>query len=86
MARKFITLPCPTATVSLIVLSAREIQSGIRITSRQVKLLQGGTAMTDLTIYIVLGAVIPALLVIGIALRETIMEHFRHHHGGRHAV
>ena len=41
--------------------------------------------MTDLTVYIVVGFIIPGLLVIGIALRDVILRYYEHrrpfHHG-----
>lgn len=36
--------------------------------------------MTDLGVYVVLGAIIPALLILGIALRDEIVRHLQDHH------
>ena len=43
--------------------------------------------MTDLTVYIILGVVIPGALVLGIYLRNEIIkfhEHYQQHHGHHH--
>ena len=43
--------------------------------------------MTDLTVYIILGIVIPGALVLGIYLRNELInfhENYRHRHGHHH--
>lgn len=47
---------------------------------------EGGKAMTDSTVYLTVALIIPALLVLGVALRDVIRKYYEqhHHHGHYH--
>ena len=43
--------------------------------------------MTDLAVYLILGLIIPAVLILCIGLRDEFRkyyEHYHHHHGHHH--